>query len=206
MEEALAHGLKVALVDKGPLGGTCLNVGCIPTKMLTFPADRVVEIQEAGKLGIRAEIKDLDFTAIMKRMRQKVKLSRDHIRQGITTTRELDYYESEARFIEDYTLDVGGESIGGKKVILASGARPLVPPIKGIEGVDFLTNESVLDLEHNPKSLVIIGRGYIAAEFGHFFSAMGTRVTILRFPRSSRRPWTTFASPIKNWTSQPDLD
>lgn len=180
VEEALTHGLKVALIDKGPLGGTCLNVGCIPTKMLTFPADRVVEIQEAGKLGIRAEIKDLDFTAIMERMRHKVKFSRDHIRQGITRTRELDYYESEARFIEDFTLDVGGESIRGKKVIIASGARPLVPPIKGIEGVNYLTNESVLELKHKPESLGIIGGGYIAAEFGHFFAAMGTRVTILQ--------------------------
>ena len=69
---ALAHGLKVALVDKGPLGGTCLNVGCIPSKMLIYPADRVVEIQEAKKLGIHAEIKKVDFQAIMERTRKYV--------------------------------------------------------------------------------------------------------------------------------------
>ncbi len=72
VEQALSHGLKVALVDKGPLGGTCLNVGCIPSKMLVFPADRVVEIQEAGKLGLRAEIKGIDFPAIMERMKRTV--------------------------------------------------------------------------------------------------------------------------------------
>ena len=70
-------------MDKGPLGGTCLNIGCIPSTMLTFPADRVVEIQEARKLGIDAEIRAVDFQAIMERMRRAVSESQDHMRQGI---------------------------------------------------------------------------------------------------------------------------
>lgn len=180
VEQALAHGLSVALVDKGPLGGTCLNVGCIPTKILTFPADRVVEIQEAEKLGIHAEIKKVDFQAIMERMRRTIERSQSHIREGIEHTEELDFYEDLSSFVEDYTLEIGGKKIRGRKIFIASGARPLIPPITGIEDVDYLTNENILRLTRRPKSLIIIGGGYIAAEFGHFFAAVGTKVTILQ--------------------------
>ncbi|MDH5465919.1 MAG: dihydrolipoyl dehydrogenase [Candidatus Aminicenantes bacterium] len=180
VEQALAHGLSVALVDKGPLGGTCLNVGCIPTKMLIFPADRVVEIQEAAKLGIHAEIKQVDFQAIMERMKRTIEKSQTHIREGIEHTEELDFYEGLGSFADDYTLEVEGERIKGRKIFITSGARPLIPPIKGIENVDYLTNENVLDLTRKPESLIIIGGGYIAAEFGHFFASMRTKVTILQ--------------------------
>ncbi len=180
VEQALSHGLKTAMVDKGPLGGTCLNVGCIPSKLLIFPADRVVEIQEAEKLGIHAEIKGIDFPSIMERMRRIVGKSQDHIREGIKFTEELDFYEEEASFVEDYTLEVGKEKIKGRKIFFVSGARPLIPAIKGIEDSDYLTNESILELTQKPSSLIIIGGGYVAAEFGHFFAAMGTKVTILQ--------------------------
>ncbi len=180
VEQALSQGLKTAMVDKGPLGGTCLNVGCIPSKLLIFPADRVVEIQEAEKLGIHAEIKGIDFPSIMERMRKIVGKSQDHIREGIKFTEELDFYEEEASFVEDYTLEVGKEKIKGRKIFIVSGARPLIPAIKGIEDSDYLTNESILELTQKPSSLIIIGGGYVAAEFGHFFAAMGTKVTILQ--------------------------
>ena len=180
VERALSHGLKTAMVDKGPLGGTCLNVGCIPSKLLIFPADRVVEIQEAEKLGIRTEIKGIDFPSIMERMREIVGKSQNHIREGIKFMEELDFYEEEGSFVEDYTLEAGKEKIKGKKIFIVSGARPLIPAIKGIEDSGYLTNESVLELTQKPSSLIIIGGGYIAAEFGHFFAAMGTKVTILQ--------------------------
>lgn len=180
VEQALSHGLKTAMVDKGPLGGTCLNVGCIPSKLLIFPADRVVEIQEAEKLGIRTEIKGIDFPSIMERMRRVVGKSQDHIREGINSIEELDFYEEEGSFVEDYTLEVGKERIKGRKIFIVSGARPLIPKIKGIEDSGYLTNESILELTRKPSSLIIIGGGYIAAEFGHFFAAMGTKVTILQ--------------------------
>lgn len=180
VEQALSHGLKVALVDQGPLGGTCLNVGCIPSKILIFPADRVVEIQEAGKLGVQAEIKGIDFPAIMERMRKIVGKSQGHIREGIKNIEELDYYEETGFFVEDYTLEVGKQRIKAEKIFIVSGARPLIPRIKGIEESDYLTNESVLELTQKPESMIIIGGGYIAAEYGHFFAAMGTKVTILQ--------------------------
>jgi dihydrolipoamide dehydrogenase len=180
VDEALSHRLKVALVDHGPLGGTCLNVGCIPSKMLIFPADRIVEIQESKKLGIDAEIKHVDFQAIMGRTRKYVTDIEGRIRERTQNTPGLDFYDSTGHFVEDYTMDVGGEKIRGKKIYLVSGARPLIPPIKGIGKIDYLTNENVFALEEKPESMIIIGGGYISVEFAHFFAAMGTQVTLLQ--------------------------
>jgi dihydrolipoamide dehydrogenase len=179
VEEALAHDLSVALVDKGPIGGTCANLGCIPSKMLIFAADRIAEIQEAGKLGIETRIKNIDFNFIMERMRKSVRENREHMRRGIAETKNLDFYEGEGYFVSDYTIEVNGERVKGDKIFIASGSRPLVPPIKGLDDVDFLTNETVLQLKERPESIAIIGGGYIAVEYGHFFAAMGTKVTIL---------------------------
>jgi dihydrolipoamide dehydrogenase len=179
VDEAVEQGLKVALVDKGPIGGTCLNVGCVPSKMLIYAADRVVDIQEAKKLGIEAEIKRIDFAAIMERMRKSRRESQAYVRKGIREAKNLDFYETEGRFIGDYTLEVGGKKIGGKKIFVASGSRPVIPPIKGLDGVEYLTNENVLELKEKPESLIIIGGGYVAVEYAHFFAAMGTRVTII---------------------------
>ena len=179
-DEATEHGLKTALIDKGPLvGGTCLNWGCIPSKMLISVADRIVDIQEAGKLGVTADINNIDFPAIMKRMRNSRRESEGHIREGIGSQDNLDFYEGEGRFIEDYTLEVNGEKLKGENIFIAAGSRTFIPPIKGLDTVNYLTNESVLELTEKPESLIIIGGGYIAVEFGHFFAAMGTRVTML---------------------------
>jgi mycothione reductase len=180
IEDALQHNKTVAFVDRGPLGGTCLNVGCIPTKMIVYPADRIMEIREAKKLGISAEIKDIDFGAIMERMRTSVKQSHDHIKDALEKTEDFDFYFGEAHFTGDYTLEVNDTAIKGKTVFIATGARPLVPAVKGIESIEYLTNESVLRLTERPESIVIIGGGYIATEFAHFFEAMGTKVTIIQ--------------------------
>lgn len=187
VDGALRQGHKVALVDKGPLGGTCLNVGCIPSKMLVYPADRIAEIQEAKKLGIHAKITKVDFSAIMNRMRNAVKPSQEHMRHAINQVPNLDYYETTGKFIDKYVMEVNNEKIRGKRIYIGSGARPLIPLIKGIEDCNYLTNETVFDLKKQPKSMIVVGGGYIAAEFGHFFAAIGTKVTIIqRGPRLVR--------------------
>lgn len=179
VETALVHGAKVALIDKPPIGGTCQNFGCIPSKMLIYPADIVAEIQKSKKLGIHAEISNVDFKSIMERMRRDRKESQDYQRNGINKVSNLDYYPGECTFIDDYTLSVKDEKIKGEKIVIATGARPLIPPIDGIDDVDYLTNETILELEERPESLLIIGGGYIAVEYAHFFASMGTKVTII---------------------------
>jgi dihydrolipoamide dehydrogenase len=184
LDEAYRAGLKVAYVDRGPLGGTCLNVGCIPSKMLIYPADRIMEIRESHKLGITAKIESIDFQAIMQRMRKPIDESLSHMRAGLQHAEDLDFYEAEGHFINKYTLEVEGEKLQGKKFFIVAGARPAIPHIKGIEDIDYLTNETLLQLAELPKSFVVIGGGYIAAEYSHFLEAMGSKITMLqRAPR-----------------------
>jgi mycothione reductase len=179
VEEALSHGLKVALVDRGPTGGTCLNTGCIPSKMLIYAADMIIEAKEAKKLGIVAEIKNINFNFIMEHMRKNIRGYRDRMRKGLSKVENLDFYQGEAHFVQDYTLEVNSKKISGKKICIASGSRISIPPIKGLNSIDYLTNETVLQLKEKPESIIIIGGGYIAVEYSHFFASIGTKVTIL---------------------------
>lgn len=178
--DALSSGFKVAIVDKGPLGGTCLNLGCIPSKLLIFPADRVTEIENSKKFGIETNITKIYFREIMERMRSSIAEDRNQIREGIKHAKNLDFYEGIGHFVEDYTIEVDGKKIMGEKVFIVAGARPFIPNVKGLETVDYLTNETILELDELPKSLVILGGGYIACEFSHFLAAMGSEVTIIQ--------------------------
>jgi len=113
-------------------------------------------------------------------MRKSVKKSHERMKKSMEKAEEFDYYDGEANFIGDYTLEVKGQTIKGKAIFIVSGARPLIPPIKGVESIEYLTNESALQLTERPESMIIVGGGYIAAEFAHFFEAMGTQVTIVQ--------------------------
>ncbi len=184
VEKSVEAGLRVALVDKGPAGGTCLNVGCIPSKMLIAAADRVMEIREANRFGIDAAITEIDFQRVMQDMRDAVLPDRDGIAENLKNQAVFDYYPDTGRFIGDYTLSAGDRVITANTIFIASGARPGIPAVEGLSRVDYLTNETLLSLDMLPRHLVIIGGGYIGAEYGHFFSAMGAEVTLIQ--RASR--------------------
>jgi mycothione reductase len=179
VSDALEDGLKVALVDRGPLGGTCPNLGCIPTKVLVYPADRVMEIREAAKLGITARIEKIDFGAVMAHMRQYVGEILDGAKQRIVSDDNFTFYNGQGRFVAENTIEVNGEQIKAERIAIVCGTRPVVPPIPGLDGVEYITNGGALALTELPESLIIIGGGYIAVEFGHFFEAMGSRVTMI---------------------------
>lgn len=179
--KALAENMRVALVAREYLGGTCLNVGCVPSKTLLFAADKVMQIEEATKLGIKAEIVSIDFPFIMARMRDARKTATESIRHELQESKNLDFYETEGQFIDMYTMAVGNEQIRGEKIFIASGARPAIPPIKGLSDIRYLTNESVLLLEKLPESIIIIGGSYIGVEYAHFFAAMGSKVFIVEY-------------------------
>jgi len=175
---AASKGLMVALIDKGNVGGTCVNNGCVPSKTLIHAADRIMEIREASQLGIRAEIADIDFGAVMGRMRRAVKGGRNSIKKAIEETENIAFFSGECHFSDERTIMVGSDKIQGKKIFIASGARPSIPPIKGLDKVRYLTNESVLELERKPDRMIFIGGGYVGLEYAHFFSAIGTKVII----------------------------
>ena len=180
--QARHEGLQVALVDQGPTGGTCLNNGCIPSKMLIYPADVIRTIQDAKAVGVHAGINDIDFQTIMDRMHAVVDKARSNLEEALKSSENLTYYQDKAEFIDDYVLKVGDKTITAPKIVIATGARTLVPPIPGLLETGFLDNVSLLRLQALPQSLIIIGAGYIGCEFGHFFSAMGTHVTIIGRP------------------------
>lgn len=185
---AFNAGMKVAVVEHYLMGGTCLNNGCIPSKILLYPADVIRELDEASGIGIQGSITHVDFSLIMSRMRSFVGEGREEMERGIASVEGLEWYRETGEFIGDYTMKVGNKKITAPKIVIASGARLLVPSIPGLQETGYIDNISVLELKKPPKSLIIMGGGYIACEYGHFFSAMGTKVTILgRNPRLLKR-------------------
>jgi mycothione reductase len=181
VNSAIAEGLKVALVERGPLGGTCLNNGCIPSKMLIYPADVIRMAQDAKAVGVEATAK-LDFRFIMDRMRSFVREEREESEESFQKIKNLTLIKETAEFVGDHVLKAGNRTITAPKIVIATGARPQVPPIPGLKEAGFLDNVTLLDLNAAPKSLIVLGGGYIGCEYGHFFSAMGTDVTIVQRP------------------------
>ncbi|MHC1757634.1 MAG: dihydrolipoyl dehydrogenase [Methanosarcina sp.] len=171
--------IKIAVIDKDEPGGICLTRGCIPSKLLLYPAELIRELETAPLFGIKLEIKDIDFRMIMERMRRNIGEDIEMIRQGLTEGTYLDYYPEPAEFISPYTLKVGEETLHSEMIFLCTGSRPAVPPVRGLEETGYLTSDTVLELNECPKSLAILGGSYIGAEYGHFFSAMGAEVTVI---------------------------
>lgn len=171
--------IKVAVIDKDEPGGICLTRGCIPSKMLLYPAELVRTIEKAREFGIDVDIKKISFEAVMERMRTLITKDINMIRQGLSRSSNIDYYPAVAEFVSPYTLKIGDETISSELIFLCTGSEPIIPPIKELEKVGYLTSDTVLKLNQLPQSIAIVGGGYIAAEYGHFFSAMGSKVTII---------------------------
>jgi dihydrolipoamide dehydrogenase len=179
VSSAVDQGLKVALVEKGPLGGTCLNNGCIPSKMLIYPADVLRTAQNARVLGLEVSADRIDFQKIMSRMHSFVDHNRQSLQEAVEADPNLTWYKGTAEFVGEYILQSGEKSLTAPKIVIASDARALVPGIPELKEAGYLDNVSLLDLEKPPQSLIVIGAGYIGCEYGHFFSCMGTEVTII---------------------------
>ncbi len=179
---AVEQGFKVALIEHGKMGGTCINVGCVPSKMLIYSADVLATIEEAKKLGINATVNSVDFNNIMSRMHALVNHDSGQQAAAVEATENLTWFKESAEFTSEYTLQVGAHTITAKVIFIVSGARTAIPPVRGIENVSYLTSDRVLELTTQPKSILIVGGGYIGMEYGHFFSAIGTKTTILQRP------------------------
>jgi mycothione reductase len=170
---------KVALIEKGPLGGTCLNRGCIPSKMIIHAADIAETIRNAGRFGIHATIDSIDFAAVTNRANSHVDAEAADIEESFKEQNQLDLYKETAYFTAPKTLRVGNREIRGRRILIAAGARPYVPLIEGLDGVAYWTSTEALRQTTQPRSLIIVGGGYVCAELGHFYGALGTEVTIV---------------------------
>lgn len=187
LEAALQQGLKCAIVENSKFGGTCLTKGCIPSKMLVYPADLIREAEAAGRVGLKFQPPQADWAAVSERMWGQIRHS-EGIRRSLKRTAGLDVYEGTAEFTGERRMRVlydGGaasEEFTAGAFLLAAGARSFVPRIEGLEQAGYVTSESFFGgrFPKTPwKSLVIVGGGAIGAEFAHIFSAFGSKVTIV---------------------------
>src|SRR5438309_2180195 len=176
--------IRIAVIDKDEPGGICLTRGCIPSKILLYPAELVRRIEEVRELGIDTQIKKISFEFVMDRMRKLIYTDIDQIREGLSSSKNIDYYLEPAEFIAPYIMRVKGTEIKSKMIFLCIGSKTIIPPIKGLDKISYHTSDKDFKMKQLPESIAIVRAGYIAAEFGHFFACMGWRVTIIgRNPR-----------------------
>ncbi|SDO03342.1 mycothione reductase [Lentzea jiangxiensis] len=178
--EAMA-GWQIAILEKGTFGGTCLNVGCIPTKMFVHTADQAAAPANARKLGVDAHTDAVHWPEIRDRVFGRI----DPIAEGGRNWRanenaNVTVYEGTARFLDAHTIDTGtGETITADRIVVAAGSRPSIPDIADLDTTGFHTSDTVMRLDELPESLIIVGSGFIASEFAHVFSSFGVDVTVI---------------------------
>ena len=171
--------LKVAIIEKGVFGGTCLNRGCIPSKMLIRVADIVTEINDSHALGIEVAPPSINWSEIQARIFGRI----DPIATGGEDYRKtlpnVTVYNGEASFLTPHTIKVGNEKIRADQIVIATGATPSIPAINGLSEIPFHTSDSIMRIDELPDRLAIIGGGYIATELAHVFNAFGCDVVMM---------------------------
>jgi len=176
---AAQSGMKVAIVEKSNMGGTCLNRGCIPSKLLLHSADVVETIKNADLFGIHVEKFSIDFQKIVERVVGIVDSDSSDIRKSFNDTENPKLFPSECKFVSDKILMVGKEKIASDTILIAAGTRPRIPNIKGLNTTNYVTSDEALRLGKQPQILTIVGGGFIAAELGHFFGSLGSQINII---------------------------
>jgi dihydrolipoamide dehydrogenase len=179
VSKARRRGMKVALVENGPMGGTCLNRGCIPSKVLVTPAELIRVIADAKRIGIHAKVEKADFQLVRRRMVELIHPDRDGILESVQADDGLDLYPTTAYFTGKYALQAGDEQITAQRIIIAIGTRTAVPVIPGLLDAGFLTTEDFFDISELPESMIILGGGYKACELGMFLASFGCSTTII---------------------------
>lgn len=176
----------IAIIEKGTFGGTCLNVGCIPTKMFVRAADLIEEINHADRLGVSAQVNGVDLAQIQNRVFtqriDQIAAGGEAYRRGPETP-NITVFDGAAKFVGPKLIQTAdGDTpklISADTIVIAAGARPQIPEQIQTSGISFETNETIMRLEQLPKTLTVLGGGYIAVEFAHVFAAFGVKVTLI---------------------------
>ena len=174
-------GWRIAIVERWTFGGTCLNRGCIPSKMMVYAADVAESAAKDNgpKYGVTTRFESADWPAIVKRVFSRIDPIAEGGREYRLSLPNVTVYEGNAQFVGDRTLVVNGQEIRGERVVIATGARAFIPPIRGIDEVPYHTSDTIMHVAHLPQHLIVLGGGFIAAELSHVFRSLGSRVTII---------------------------
>jgi dihydrolipoamide dehydrogenase len=179
--EAAAHagkmGKKVALVERGSMGGTCLNVGCIPAKTFLRSSKLFHECKEAAKYGVRLGSVEFDMPAVVERKNRVVGTLTKGV-EGMLKRAGVETIAGHARLVSRSVVEVGAARYEAANILLATGSRPAAPPIPGIRSEGVLDSDTVFALTHVPEKVAIIGGGYIGLEFACFFNEVGAKVSV----------------------------
>ncbi|HEX4487579.1 MAG TPA: mercuric reductase [Terriglobales bacterium] len=173
-------GWQVAIVEKGNLGGTCINTGCTPTKTMVHRAQVAHYARNASRWGVIASGVGVDLPKIVAQKDAVVQGSRNGQQKNIDKRPNLRLYRGVATFAGPKQVKVGEDLLESEKIFINAGARPTIPPVPGLDKVKYLTNETIMELLEVPESLVILGGGYIGLEFGQMFARFGSKVTIVQ--------------------------
>ena len=177
---AAGMGGKVALIERELLGGDCLNVGCVPSKALIRCAKAAAHVRSAGQFGVRVEgTVEVDFPAVMERMRRLRASMSHHDSARRFSEMGIDVFIGEGKFSGPDTLEVGGQTLQFARALIATGARATAPPIDGLAGAGYLTNETLFSLTELPARLAVIGAGPIGCEMAQSFARFGSEVTLV---------------------------
>ena len=192
-------GLQVAVIERQRFGGTCVNVGCIPTKTLVASARAAHMVRRSADFGVAI---GGSITVDMKQVKQRkdaiVRWSNEGVERWLKTMKNCTVYEGHGSFEGPHTVRVGNEVLEGEKIFIDVGARAFVPAIPGLDTVDFLTNSSMMAVDYIPKHLIIIGGSYIGLEFGQMYRRFGSDVTIVEMgPRLIQRDADDVSAAVK---------
>ena len=168
---------KVALIEKNKMGGDCLNTGCIPSKALIRSAKILSDIKRHREFGIKLASAEFDFPEVMERVQTIIKKVEPHDSAERYTCLGVDCFSGQAKVLSPHEVEVNGATLTAKNIVIATGARPTIPSIQGLEKVDFLTSDNLWDISELPKNLLIIGGGPIGSEFTQCFARLGSHVT-----------------------------
>ncbi|MEX2579389.1 MAG: FAD-dependent oxidoreductase, partial [Verrucomicrobiales bacterium] len=176
---AAGLGARVALVERALLGGDCLNVGCVPSKAIIACARAAAAVREAGRFGVRVpEGAETDFAAVMERMRKIRADISPHDSARRFTDLGIDVYLGHGEFVGRDAVEVAGTRLEFSKAVIATGARAAAPPIEGLDGIEYLTNETVFSVTELPPRLGVVGGGPIGCEMAQAFARLGSKVTL----------------------------
>lgn len=180
LSKLIPTGESIAVIEGGSIGDTCVNVGCTPTKALVASAKVAHMVRRAAEYGVQTPSPSIDFGAVRDRMNRIRHNSRDGLTGFIENAENVTLIRGLASFESNHVVNVDGQRLEGEKIYINVGTRSATPPIAGLDRIEWLDNESLLDLDTLPEHLVIVGGGYIGIEFAQIFRRFGSEVTILQ--------------------------